>query len=130
MNDSAIGKTLKLVGALIAGAWGAIHPLMQVLLVLMVVDVFTGLLAGIVTRSVSSDASFKGMAKKTLIVILCATTEIVTRMLDSGIEFAAIVAGFYCIHEALSITENVTRAGLPLPKQLTEVLQKLRQQAE
>jgi toxin secretion/phage lysis holin len=121
---------LKWAGGVLAGLWGRLPLLLQSLLVLMALDIASGLIAGYITRSLSSDVSWRGMAKKSLVLLLIAACEILQRTWNLGLPLASAVVGFYIVHEMISIVENTARAGLPMPRALTSALRKLRAQSE
>jgi len=121
---------LKWAGGVLASLWGKLHPLVQSLLVLMALDIASGLVAGYITRSLSSDVSWRGMAKKSLVLLLIAACEILQRTWNLGLPLASAVVGFYIVHEMISIVENTARAGLPMPRALTSALRKLRAETE
>jgi toxin secretion/phage lysis holin len=125
MKDDVL-IALKCIGAFVGFVWGAMHPLLQSLVILMGLDVVSGLLAGYVTQKISSDVSYRGMAKKGLVLVLIGAANVVTRHWSLGFELGAVVAGFYIVHEMVSITENAVRAGLPLPTQLVQALEKVK----
>lgn len=116
---------LKAIGAAFAGVWGGLHPLLQALVLLMILDSISGFAAAYSTRTLDSGVSFRGMAKKALILCLVAAAAIMERMAPVGVPLGAIAAGFYCAHELLSITENAVRAGLPIPKPITQAIARL-----
>lgn len=125
------GLKLQLIGGLIAAAWGHFHPLIQALVTLMALDMATGILSAYVRKVMSSDVSRRGVAKKVLVLIMVATTEILARHLSatSGwpeVPLASAAAGFYCLNEIISIMENVAKAGLPVPPGVKAALEKLK----
>ncbi len=63
------------------------------------------------------------MAKKALILSLVASAP--SWGLRRGSSAWCLAAGFYCAHELLSITENAVRAGLPIPKPITQAIARL-----
>lgn len=97
--------------------------MVQILIALMALDIATGLLAGFAGRRLSSEVSFRGMAKKTTVLLLVATAAIIEPHV--GLPVADAVAGFYCAHELLSIIENAAESGLPVPQILRDALAKL-----
>lgn len=114
---------VKLAAGALAALWGGLPVLMQVLIGLMALDIATGMLAAFVNRELSSDVSFRGMARKAIVLLVVAGgvwLEPVT-----GLPVGQAVAGFYAAHEGLSVIENVTRVGLPVPQVLRDGLRKL-----
>jgi toxin secretion/phage lysis holin len=114
---------VKIVAGALAALAGGLPMLTQVLVVLMAVDIATGVLAAFIHREVSSDVSFRGIARKAIVLLVVAAGAWVEPVVQLPIGDA--VAGFYAVHEGLSILENVTRAGLPVPPVLREALAKL-----
>lgn len=121
---------LKVIGAALAGVWGGLHPLLQALVLLMIIDSVSGFTAAYSTRTLDSSVSFRGMAKKALTLCLVAAAAIMERMAPVGVPLGAITAGFYCAHELLSITENAVRAGLPIPEPITQAISRIKAAAE
>lgn len=120
----------KIAIAAVGAWWGEIGVFWQTLVLLIAVDYATGLLAAAVTKTVSSNASFDGLMRKTLIMLFVAMGEILeplilaTTQLPIKVPLGEALALFFCINEAISITENAARANLPVPKWLRELLVK------
>jgi toxin secretion/phage lysis holin len=104
-------------------------PLAIKLLVLAIaVDIVTGLMSAFINATVNSAVSAQGMTRKGLMLIVTGTAEIVSRAIHISVtvpggeplSLGAAVAGFYAIHEAISILENLAKAGVPVPKFISE----------
>lgn len=111
-----------------AACWGGLIPLTQLLLVLMVIDIATGILGAIHRRELSSDISRSGMTKKAqtlLVVAACGAVEHYAASSIGNLPLQTAVAGFYAATEMISIIENASGTGLPIPKLLRDVLAKL-----
>lgn len=106
--------------------WIVQQPFIGILISLMLIDTLTGIIAAGVSGKATSSATFRGIQKKMLMFLMVATG-MVMELLYPDIPWGRIVAMFFCVYEIISITENAGRAGLPLPKQLTDALQALRQ---
>ena len=119
-----IGTAVRVVAAFLAGLWAAMNPLVQALIVLMVLDIATGVLSGYVARKLNSDVSFRGVTKKVLILLAVATAGVVGPHIGD-LPLAQVVAGFYVMNEGLSILENLAEAGLPIPEVLQKALAKV-----
>jgi len=119
--------TLKSILGGLGGFFAGLHPVFYTLLVLMLLDIATGFLAGYITRKLNSDVSWRGMAKKAMMLLVVAAASIMAQAWEFDVPLGAIVAGFYCIHELLSISENAIRAGLPLPKQFVDAIEKIQE---
>lgn len=114
--------------AFLAGLWGGFHPLLQTLLILILLDLASGLLYAWSTGAVSSDASYRGMAKKAMMLLLVGAAHAYNATQPLGFDAAAAVAGFFCATELISITENAGRLGVPLPRVLARAIEKLKGQ--
>jgi len=100
-----------------------------VLVVLMILDIVSGLSRAVIQRKVSSDISCRGMVKKVIILIgvmVAIVVEGLARMyFDVGLPVAEMVVGFFCVVEAVSVLENMTEAGVPVPGFLRSILARL-----
>lgn len=96
------------------------YPFVGVLLVMMMIDVITGLIAASKGQGLSSQVSWSGMGKKVLMLLAVAMGLILEP--HSGLPLGQLVAVFYTCTEGISILENMTRAGLPVPQQLRDAL--------
>jgi toxin secretion/phage lysis holin len=113
------------------GVFGALimslpHPV-QILLVLMGIDVALGAIAAVTHRSVSSDALWKGLAKKAAILLLIAALATAEPVLQfDAADYAAV---FFVVAELVSIVELAALLGVPIPERVTRVLAVMRGKA-
>lgn len=103
------------------------HPLTQALLVLIVADIVTGLTAAYICKTLNSRVTFRGMAKKSLMLTLASLGHYIDRVWNVGFDLGAIISGFYCINELLSVVENCCAAGIPIPAQLYKAIAKIKE---
>jgi hypothetical protein len=77
MTLSSVSFAIKAGGAAIAALWLGLAPVVQILLVLMALDIATGLFAAYVRRGLDSMVSGRGVAKKAseLLVVAAALSE-------------------------------------------------------
>ena len=107
-------------GALIAllGGW---DQLIIALIILMVLDYITGVLQSIYNKELSSKIGFKGLLKKILILCVVAVSVVIEK--DLGVQaIREVVIMFFACNEGISVLENATKMGIPLPKKLQDVL--------
>ncbi|MFN8493823.1 MAG: phage holin family protein [Caldilineaceae bacterium] len=118
-----------IVGVL-AAVWTGVPTIVHALIFLMILDTITGIFRAALEKTLNSQDSFKGIARKLLILALVVTAAIVQHDLAASLNLplAQLVTGFYCAHEAVSIMENAALAGLPVPQFLKDVLLHLEQQ--
>lgn len=123
----ALKYALATVAGVAIGLWAGLPPTVQLLLVLMLADIATGFAAGYITRSLSSDISLRGIVKKGVMLIVVGVAAAVEA--NVGVPLGASVAGFLAMSEGLSLVENVTRCGVPVPQALRAALAKLAPEA-
>ncbi|ENY8299936.1 toxin secretion/phage lysis holin [Clostridioides difficile] len=91
------------------------------------VDYIFGIIKGFVLKKLSSNVGFKGIAKKSGILVILAVAALLDRLINNGDWiFKTLVCYFYIANEALSITENCAAIGLPVPARIKEALEQLR----
>jgi len=111
----------------ILGVFASMPILMKGLIALQAADFITGFLLAWSTGAVSSDVSRKGFVKKAIALLLVIALKIAETIQPMPIELSAYVAGWFCLTELISITENAGKAGLPIPAKLTKVLAQLQE---
>jgi toxin secretion/phage lysis holin len=114
------------VFAFVVGCLGGWTPAMQVLVIIIALDIFTGILLAFIQKRVSSKVSWVGIVKKVLIfamIMLAAQVDVVLGQ-DGVIKNLVVLA--YIASEGISVVENTVAAGLPVPDFLREALAQLR----
>lgn len=106
------------------GAWFRIPHAIQILVMLMGLDVLTGLIAAARTHSLNSSVMVKGLFQKIAVFPLLAMLHIVESPLKLTFEFETLAACAFILYEAMSITENAARAGVPIPTVIVNALVK------
>lgn len=123
-----------LAGA-VASFFLGLHAMIQLLVYAIVADIATGILRAWVNKDISSEVTRRGVARKAMILIAVAAAEIAGKYLGFRITMpwgaewgiGAAVAGYYAVHEAISILENLGAAGVPFPEFLKGRLVRLRE---
>ncbi|MCT6924116.1 phage holin family protein [Metasolibacillus sp.] len=94
----------------------------DLLLLLMTLDIVTGLFKAWKNGNLWSRKSLFGYARKLLVLIVIITANIIDQVLSLGgtLTFATVL--FYVANEALSITENMAQLGVLVPQNLAEKL--------
>lgn len=98
----------------------------QSLLVFIVVDYITGVLKAIYNKELNSAVGVKGIIKKVGYLLVVAISVLLDKIAGNTGAIRNIVIYFFVANEGLSILENWGNLGLPLPKQLTEALEQLK----
>ncbi|MDO4458497.1 MAG: phage holin family protein [Clostridia bacterium] len=106
-----------------------------VLIITMCLDYLTGMAKAYVNAELSSRLGIKGIVKKVgyIVLIACAAcADYITHSMLGNPRFsvAVLVNIWLIINELLSILENLSAMGVPVPKFLTEITEKLRLKTE
>ena len=102
---------------------GGFDHLLMSLVALVCLDYFSGVLAAITQHRLSSSVGFKGIATKIGVFVLVATASLLDQaMLLTDPVIRSIVIFFFIVNESVSILENATILGVPIPPGLTKVL--------
>ena len=110
---------------------GGLDGFLYALLMFVVIDYATGLMAAFVQRKISSEVGFKGICKKVAIFCPVGIGHVLdTQVIQNGSVLRTAVIFFYLSNEGISIIENVALIGLPVPKKLKEVLEQLHEEAD
>ena len=110
---------------------GGLDGFLYTLIVFVVIDYLTGVMAAVVQKKISSEVGFKGICKKVAIFFLVGIGHMLdTHIIHTGSVLRTAVIFFYLSNEGISILENVALIGLPIPQKLKDVLQQLNSKAE
>ena len=114
------------------GGWfgwflGDYDGFLYALIAFVVLDYLLGVMCGIVEKHLSSDVGARGIFKKVVIFSLVGVAHIIDQNIigDGGVLRTAVIF-FYLSNEGISIIENATRLGLPIPEKLRDVLEQLK----
>lgn len=118
-----------LLGGAITAALGGWDLALQVLVLFVVMDYVTGLVAAWYSKTLNSQVGFKGICKKVLLFIPVAICYALDQVIGQEI-LRSLAIFFYIANEGLSVIENLGRAGVPVPAALGEALEQLRKKGE
>lgn len=121
--------------------FNAIAVPLIVLLVMMIIDYISGMSAAWREGTLNSKKGVDGIIKKVGYMALVAVAMGVDYLIFSGFAavnvsvgfemlFGILVAVWLIINEMISILENLSRLGVPIPQFLTKVVKRLRISAE
>ena len=118
------------------GGWlgyflGGCDGLLYALLAFVVIDYITGVMCAIADKKLSSEVGFKGICRKVLIFLLVGIANILdVNVIGTGSVLRTAVIFFYISNEGVSLLENASHLGLPVPQKIKEVLEQLHKRAE
>lgn len=114
------------------GGWlgyflGGYDGFLYALIAFVVIDYLLGVMCAVIEKHLSSDIGAKGIFKKVVIFSLVAVAHIIDEnIIGDGSAIRTAVIFFYLSNEGISIIENATRLGLPIPAKLVDVLEQLK----
>lgn len=115
------------IGAYMGFLLGGWDGFLYTLLFFVAMDYITGVMVAIVRRKLSSQVGFRGIFKKVSIFILVGVAHMCdTQLIGGGSAVRTAVIFFYLFNEGISILENASAIGLPIPQKLKEALGQLR----
>lgn len=113
------------------GGWigyflGGCDGLLIALIVFITIDYVTGLICAISDHKLSSEVGFQGIAKKIMIILLVGVAHLLDKYVfgEVGVVRTAVIF-YYISNEGISVLENASHLGLPIPQKLKKVLQQL-----
>ena len=118
------------------GGWlgyflGGCDGLLYALVVFSVLDYLTGSMCAILDHKLSSNVGFKGIFRKVLIFALVGVGHVLDQqVIGNGSILRTAVIFFYLSNEGISLLENASYLGLPIPEKLKVVLEQLHDRAE
>lgn len=119
------------IGAGVSYFIGGADGFLYTLIAMVSVDYLTGVMSAVVTKTLSSTKGYKGIFHKTLIFALVGIGNMLdVHILKNGSIIRTAVVFYYIANEGISILENCTEIGLPVPKKLRDVLMQLKQESE
>ncbi|WP_255404666.1 holin family protein [Thermoactinomyces sp. DSM 45892] len=113
------------IGSYLLGGWDLS---MQALGVLVVFDYITGMSASIHEGKLNSHTGYKGIMKKVVIFIVVGAAYWVGKLAmgDGGKYLRDGTIVFYAVNELISIIENVSRMGIPVPDILVRTIENVK----
>lgn len=112
----------------IFGGWDAA---LSILIIFMVLDYLTGVIYAYTVKSLNSEVGFKGLIKKCMILVVLIIGVMLDRMLGNGTwVFRTLVCYFYIANEGVSLLENISNLGVPIPNKIRNALEQLNKDDE
>jgi toxin secretion/phage lysis holin len=98
---------------------------LHLLLLLMALDILTGLFKAWKNKNLWSRKSLFGYARKVLVLVVIILANVVDQILglNGAVTYATVL--FYIVNEGLSILENLANVGVVVPDKLAEKLKSI-----
>ena len=106
--------------------FGGFDLLFKSLIFCMVADYITGILCALYEKKLNSKTGFKGIIKKTAILIIVSLAVVAGKATNfDGIR--NMVISFYIANESLSVLENAAKMDVPVISKLKKVFEQLKE---
>lgn len=109
---------------------GGIDIALQSLLIVIVIDYFTGIASAIYNKELSSKIGFKGIIKKFSYLLVVALSVVIDNLLGQSGLIRSLVIYFFVANDGLSILENMAEMNIKLPQKLIDALEQLKKKGE
>lgn len=137
MDNKTLQGVFTVAMAAFAVYFNALAVPLVVLVIMMVIDYITGMVSAWINKDLSSRKGIIGIVKKICYMALVAVAMGVDWLMYCGISAAKITAAYdmwfgllvaiwLIINEMISVLENLSRIGVPMPLFLTKAVKKLK----
>ena len=118
------------LGTVLVYMFGELDVALQCLLIAIVIDYISGLIKAYVTKTLDSKVGFKGILKKVGILCIVCLAVLLDRITGESGAIRTLVIYYFVANEGLSILENLSIAGLPIPQSIKKALQALKKESK
>lgn len=119
-----ITAAFSIIIGFLLGGW---NIALTILIICMILDYITGWAKAIKTNTLNSTIARWGIFQKFLMFIPIVLSNLVDNLLGLEGTILSVCIIFYTCSEALSVCENLVELDIKLPKQLVEVLEKVKE---
>jgi toxin secretion/phage lysis holin len=121
----AINTIFALISTNLVILLGGYDKLLSTLVLLVIIDYITGVAKGYKSKSLNSYIGFKGIAKKVCLFLLVAVGHKLDTLGMMGDPILrTVIIMFYISNEGISLIENMSELGVPIPDEIKNRLLK------
>ena len=138
-NYTALKLIFSAAAASLFSYFGKLAVPVCVLIFTMLIDYASGMAKAYYKRELSSKIGFRGIIKKLCCLAMVAvgmaadyliSLGLADAKMPSGLSVGLLIAVWLIINELISILENLSAVGVPVPSFLTSLIERLKQSAE
>lgn len=127
---SILDAVLAVSGGIIGFLFGNLDGLFYALVAFVVLDYISGVIVAFINKKLSSEIGFRGICKKVLLFLVVALANIIDVQIIGGSSVLRTGAIFvFLANEGLSMLENTSAMGLPVPQAIKNALAQLRKKS-
>ena len=109
---------------------GGFDVSLKSLIIVIIIDYITGVLAAFYNKKLSSKIGFKGIIKKFSYFLIVALSVVIDNLVGKSGIIRTLVIYFFVANDGLSIIENMSKMGIKLPKKLIESLDQMKNKGD
>lgn len=121
-----ICSIISLIVSSLVFALGGIDISLQCLIGAIILDYISGMIKAYILKELSSKIGFKGILKKIGILLIIILSVFMDKIAGNTGAIRTLVIYYFVANEGLSIIENLSMAGVPIPKRLKKALKELK----
>lgn len=106
---------------------GGEDKMVECLSILMLIDYITGVAKAVIIEKVNSKAGFKGLLKKMVMISVVVLAYQIDLLFDGKFAIKSLTVGILLSNEGLSILENASICGVPIPEKLKNMLEQYKE---
>lgn len=125
-HNKFVSAIVGICGGISSYLWGGWDTALKTLLLFMLLDYILGTIRGAKDNGLSSEVAFKGILKKITVLIIITVGVNLDTATDAEGLIRGLVLFFYIAIEGISILENATEIGVPIPNKLKDMLAQLK----
>lgn len=118
---------LMTTGVYLLGGWDIA---LQSLLLIMVIDYFTGVLSALYNKQLSSKVGAKGIIKKFAYLLVVALSVVIDMLTGQSGIIRTLIIYFFVANDGLSIIENLAEMNVKLPQKLIDALEQIQKKGD
>ncbi|MGM7682664.1 phage holin family protein [Cytobacillus sp. Hm23] len=115
------------VGSFVSFLVGGVGLVVTILLGMMGLDYISGLIVGFIEKNLSSRIGIKGLMRKVYILLLIGAVYMIEALMFETGYIADGVTIAFIVTEFISVTENGAKIGVPIPRQIRDVIAVLKE---
>lgn len=118
------------LGTFLTFIFGDWDVALQCLVIAVALDYISGVIKAFVNKELSSKIGLKGLLKKVGVFVIVALAVLIDKITGESGAVRTLVIYYFVANEGLSIVENLSEAGLPIPDVIKKALKSLKNEAK
>lgn len=130
VGNILINKLMWVLGGILSLIFlitGGEDKMVECLSILMLIDYITGVAKAVIIEKVNSKAGFKGLLKKMVMISVVVLAYQIDLLFGGKFAIKSLTVGILLSNEGLSILENASICGVPIPEKLKNMLEQYKE---